>query len=150
MKKKISLIFTLLIIVSAGYLILNSQPSPLPQTPPLPTVIPANPQILNRVDIQGVSVNNFIETSKTIEETGEVFAAEKDDYVIIYHKDVEDFLLNVLSSPFESIKLEAEADFLKTLGITKIEACRLNVVIKTPRFANPDQAGKDFGLSFCE
>lgn len=150
MKRKIYIIFALLILASIGYLMLNNQTSPEPQIPPSPTIIPPSPQILNRINIQGVSVNNFLETSKTIEETGEVFATEKTDYAIIYHKDVGDFLINILSSPFESIRTKAEADFLKTLGITETEACRLSVVIKTPHFANPDKTGQNFPLSFCQ
>lgn len=150
MKKKISLIFTLLIIVSAGYLILNSQPSPLPQAPPLPTVIPANPQILNRLDIQGVFVNNFLENSKTIEKTGEVFIEENRKYSIIYHSPDESFLIYISSSPFETIRSEAENTFLKKLGINEPSACKLSVIEQTPYFANPENSGIQYPLSFCQ
>ncbi len=149
--KKTTLLIISLIIFASFYLILatNKQPEP-PNTIPSPTVIPADPQILNRVNIQGIPMNNFLETSKTIEETGEVFAVEETDYVIIYHKTSDDFLINILSSPFEDIRIKAERDFLQKLGITEENACKLDVVEKTPHFANPDKAGQSFRLSFCE
>lgn len=114
-----------------------------------PTIVPPNPQILNRIDIQGVSVGNFLETSKTIEETGEVFAVENEDYAIIYHKNDKSFLINILSSPFDLSRQKAEGAFLQTLGIDNTSACKLNVVVQTPFFANPDNAGIPYPLSFC-
>lgn len=144
------IIFALIILASAGYLMIRSQTPPSPQPPtPSPTIVPPKPQILNRVNIQGVSVNNFLETSRTIEETGEVFIAEKPEYAIVYHKSNGSFLISILSAPFETIRQNAEEDFLQILGIDKTSACKLDVVVGTPYFANPDNSGIIYPLSFC-
>lgn len=95
-------------------------------------------------------MTNFLEKSKTIEKTGEVFVIEKDDYIIVYNKISQSFLIDILSSPFDTTRATAEKDFLNYLGITQEDACKLIIIENTPYFANPQDAGKDYGLNFCQ
>ena len=48
-----------------------------------------------------------------------------------------------------SIRPQMEKDFLKTLGISEADACKLKVITNVPYDVNPDTAGIDYGLSFC-
>ncbi len=143
------LVFLLILIAFAYFVVFREKQQP-PAPTPTPTTIQPNPQILNRITIQGVSVNNFISKSKNIEKTGEVFAEENADFSIIYHKNDESFLLYISSSPFETVRSAAENVFLQKLGIDKESACRLAVIEQTPFFANPNEAGKVYKLSFCQ
>lgn len=59
------------------------------------------------------------------------------------------YLISILQSPFEEVRQIAETAFLEKLNIDKVAACKLKVNITTMRFANPDQAGQTFHLSFC-
>lgn len=59
------------------------------------------------------------------------------------------YLITILKSPFEENRLKAEQYFLEKLNIDKEAACKLKVNLGTMRFANPDQAGQTFHLSFC-
>lgn len=59
------------------------------------------------------------------------------------------YLISIVQSPFEEVRLKAEAFFLEKLNIDKEAACKLKVNITTMRFANPNQAGQTFPLSFC-
>lgn len=60
-----------------------------------------------------------------------------------------EYNINIILSPFEQIKTEAEQKFLELLNITQAQACSYNVIITTPHYANPEEAGKTYYLSFC-
>lgn len=72
------------------------------------------------------------------------------DYEIIYINQNDQYLISISGSPFEEKRKLAEQNFLKTFKINKEEACKLNVVITTPTFANPKEAGINYKLSFCD
>lgn len=74
----------------------------------------------------------------------------KGTYEVLYIDDFDEYLITVTESPFDDFRTVAEQGFIKSLGITEEEACGLNVKIATPLFANPDEAGVEYGLSFCE
>jgi hypothetical protein len=99
----------------------------------------------------GVRVNNFYKriVVRTNPE-GDTIVVDDSGYQIIFMPKSEQFLISILGSPFEKVRKEAEEELLHILGIGRADACRLDVKITTPRFANPAQAGKNFGLSFCE
>ncbi len=60
-----------------------------------------------------------------------------------------EYQISILGSPFATYRTQAENAFLVLLKISKEEACKLNVTIGTPYFANPDESGKIYPLSFC-
>lgn len=102
------------------------------------------------ITISDIEIGNFYKGKAQKTSYGDVLIETKDEYHIIYHPENESFLVSVLSSPFETVREKAEEVFLKKLGITINEACKLDVSITTPRFINPIESGKIYGLSFCE
>jgi hypothetical protein len=72
------------------------------------------------------------------------------NYAIVENRNTGLYQVNVLGSPFERARLDAEQAFLFELGITEERACVLNVVVTTPAYANPNDAGINYSLSFCE
>lgn len=127
--------------------------SPFPPEIPSPAII--LPAVIitiypaDRVIISGVTVKNFFKTAEEITSYGDVVIVNKPEYRILYQANFNQFLVNILSSPFEGVKAQAEKEFLRILDVTAPQACSLNVILATPRFANPDEAGKEYGLSFC-
>lgn len=105
--------------------------------------------VADRVTISGVEVNNFLGTGQASDK--EIVTVKKtENYTIIYHTKTSLFLISILSSPFREQRALAELEFIEKLGIEKEDACKLNVSITTPRFANEAEAGKNYKLSFCE
>lgn len=114
----------------------------------LPTVI-ITIYPTDRVIISGVAVKNFFKTAEEITSYGDVVIVNKPEYRILYQANFNQFLVNILSSPFSGIKAQAEKEFLRILDVTAPQSCRLNVVIATPLLANRQEAGREYTLSFC-
>ena len=77
-------------------------------------------------------------------------APENGKFRIVYMPSYQnEFLVNILASPFMTAKKEAEKEFLKLLDISEKDACWLYIVITTDTYANPDYADKNYRLSFC-
>lgn len=74
---------------------------------------------------------------------------DKDAYQITFHDNTQSFLITVYGAPFEWARLAAEQEFLSLTQLTKESACKIPVTIATLAFANPKEANKTFGLSFC-
>lgn len=71
-------------------------------------------------------------------------------YEIVYQEAFDLFLISVNEAPFEETRKKAEQAFLALLEASDSVACRMNVRVVSPYFANPDVAGQQFPLSFCE
>lgn len=155
-KKIIILAGLLLIIGIVGYTVTKKQ-TPTPQELidlGLPTSVPGAKIDIptgDKLNLDGNQVSNVYKSAKTINENGDVIFAESDKYQEIYHPQRNNFfLISIIGSPFEEARKEAETKFLESLEISAEEACKLNVAITTPRFANPNEAGTTYRLSFCE
>jgi hypothetical protein len=96
-------------------------------------------------------LNELGGSTKTINKSGDFsLNVQSENYSIIYFPKNKSFNISITASPFERIRRQAENDFLKKMGPDEQFICSLNVVITTPRFANPDQAGRNYPLSFCQ
>lgn len=103
-----------------------------------------------KIIIYGVSVKNFFTSPIQTNNQGDVLIVDNPDYQIAFLKPFQSFVITVLGSPFEQAREEAEYQFLQTLEITPEEACKLPITLGTPIFANPNEAGTKYKLSFCE
>lgn len=152
-KKILLLSTTLIFLLAIGSLFLRFSRKQIRQPNVfLPTPTPVQiPQISpKKINISGVQTNDFLSSPKEVNKNGDVLFAETPKYQLVYLQNFNQFIVSILSSPFETIKKEAEIEFLHRLGITENEACKLNVSVTTPYFANPDYSGKNWPLSFCE
>ena len=102
-------------------------------------------------DVPGtdIKVHNFYKNNETINPEGDTYVIEKPEYSVSYLPKVGKFMISILTSPFEQIRLQAEQDLLVNLQISEIQACKLDISISTPLFANPDFSGQQYRLSFC-
>ena len=115
----------------------------------IPTVVISLPPT-DKVIINKVVVNNFFPKATKINQYGDYSLLKNEEYKILYEAQFNLFLISIISSPFKEIRKTAEGEFVKILGVTQADACKLNVSITTPLYANPQEAGKNYRLSFCE
>lgn len=159
-KRKTLIIIAIILVLIAVILFLllllfKKQPvNVTPSVTPYPTFIfqPSVTQIPLGVKIliSDIPVNNFIKSVKKINSNGDMLIEDNGSYHIVYFPNTRQFLLSIQQSPFEKYRIEAEAALLNLLGINKTQACKLDTVITTPFFANPEEAGQSYKLSFCE
>jgi hypothetical protein len=79
--------------------------------------------------------------------TREIF--QNDSFVITYYGTDSSVFVTLNREPIAQSRIEAEQSFLRTFGLKKAEACRLNVVLNVTGSVAPYAAGQDYGLSFC-
>ncbi len=159
-------LFKILIIIAICFLLIfivlifvrkNSGETPKEVTPiPSPTIsfptpfpTPSFPQT-PEITISGVEVKNFYQNAEEYSKQGDVQFSSIPQYNLVYLSKFNEFLVSILSSPFEDTRVIAEKDFIEKLGITELEACKLTVTVTTPKSVNPEFAGKKYRLSFCE
>lgn len=142
MNKKTLIIGTLILIIILGLFILfRDKEAAKPGKPvPTPSLTTAVTPDITKINISGVEVNP----------KGDSLIVDNEKYQIVYLSQFNKFLITVLGSPFNEIKNEAEREFLKVLGITEENACKLIVEVNTPEFANPEYSGTALRLSFCK
>lgn len=104
---------------------------------------------VKRIEISGVKVADFISGTNQGESPSYYTIAKSADYHIFFLPTDEVFFISITSYPFDEHRGVAEQKLLEILAITKNDACKLNVDITTPAYANPDKAGEVYNLSFC-
>lgn len=117
-----------------------------PEVSPTAAVTPSG----DTVTISSVPVNNFYQTTTPFDAQGDRTIADVDNaYRIVYLAQYQQFLITINGSPFTTFRQQAENAFLQKMNLSQTDACKLDVVIRTPSFANPNEAGQDYRLSFC-
>lgn len=125
-------------------------PSPTPVNISKPIVIPFNKPKTSTLVVDRVTTQNFYDKGTIIDTNGDVSIKKNRLYELVYLAPFQEFIIDVLGSPFSTARLQAEQAFLKELGIAEEEACKLKVSVGTTYRVNPEEAGMKFGLSFCE
>ena len=128
--KRALLIIILLVFIIIGFLIYKKTAGLGGPTPEVALSPPPLPQILNS--------------------QGDRLIKQNPNYHLIFSPEFNQYLISVLGSPFEKYRQEAENELLNALRIDTRSACQLKIVITTPFFANPDESGRYYKLSFCE
>lgn len=98
-----------------------------------------------------VSINNPFSFGVPLgEKENVVEISGNDKYAIVYYKKDSSFLITVTSEPAELNRIDAEKVFLEKVGISKEDACKLNIIVNATFRAggNASDAG-NVGLSFC-
>ncbi len=106
-----------------------------------------------------IVVNNFIADKTTVTDPVNkgyyylgynTFNGETNiPYMIQYIADTKYFNIELLQEPLGTIRVEAENDLMKRLGITQTQMCQLNYTVSTPDSVNSVYASENLGFSFC-
>jgi hypothetical protein len=84
----------------------------------------------------------------TQDQTTVVIANTNDSDIEFYVPD-SSFNIVVLTKPFPVVRKRAEALFLKSLGISQNDACKLSAREGTTIHIDPRYSGQNYGFSFC-
>lgn len=148
-RKTIIIIVLVAIIITAISYILPNNNSGQPASSPAPKAGSTSNQASSKISISGIEVNNFLKNPLRTDNRKDATFLDNPKYGFVYFQKENQFLISITGSPFSTVKIQAENEFLTKLGIDKDQACRLNVVITTPYYANPNESGKNYKLSFC-
>jgi len=91
----------------------------------------------------------IVEQAITVSSRGDALIAAEESFQISYLKETNQFLILIKNGPFAEIRQQAEVKFLELVGNDPDTACKLNVVIRAPFFADKQLIGQEFPLSFC-
>lgn len=135
-KIKLLLIASLIIIVML--LIITTITRNQKQTPKDSYISdPTNPSIIKQQSLQTDNNGNYL-------------LIQKEAYHVNYQQQYNTYLISILKSPFETFRQQAETDLINLFKVPPATICQLKIQITTPRFANPELAGKIFKPSFCQ
>lgn len=150
MIKKIIIISPILltILLVVFFLFIGRSIEKKPSSFPKPTSVPIDQPTLRKIEISGIKTNDFISRPTDLNRDGDVLFLKTSNYEAVYLKKYNQFLLNISSSSVEIIN-QAEEEFLKKLGISKKDACRLDVIVNSPYVPNPNLSMPRKTLSFC-
>ena len=99
--------------------------------------------------VSGVDIKNIYDKPVEINNSGDVVFFKNENYQYTYLPHFSKFNITILSLPFWEKEKEAEDNFTEVLGITKKDACFLNVEISTPLFVSEEFSCKVFPLTYC-
>ena len=75
--------------------------------------------------------------------------ADPRPYSLLFNANNSSFAISLDSPPFDLARSRASYDFLELLEITQQEACRLNVYVSVTAAQDPELAGQNLGLEYC-
>jgi hypothetical protein len=97
-----------------------------------------------------VQMNNFYAADSTqVIEDGVLMIKKTANYWITYDPANSTFWIAVSGTPFVTIRAAAEQDFLTTLGVSKTDACKLDVSVGAPYTSGSSASSQSVPLSFC-
>ena len=148
------IVFLMTLIIIAGFFI----PMEKEPTQPESTAKPANtkrqpvlqPPTGEKITTSGREVDNFYKLNPTINGRGDALISNTSTYQILYFSIEDQFLISIQDKNFESTRKVAEVDLLRILNIDEEAACKLNIIETTPNFVNPDKAGYNYQMIFCQ
>lgn len=70
-------------------------------------------------------------------------------FSILYDDNNGSFIIGIESTPLSQVRESASQYFLNQLGLTVEQACTLDVYVGVQYGLDPDNSGKNLGLSYC-
>lgn len=147
MKKIIFFFFFLVFIIIIINVILRAIS---PKKTPIETTSIPTPTPVKEINISGVKVNNFLDTPVRSDRQGDTVFMQKNIYQMTYLPKYNSFIISIVAIPFEENRATAGEDFINKLGISKDQACSLNVSIGIGCKLDLEHCGKSYPLSFCQ
>jgi len=96
-----------------------------------------------------VHVNNFYNFGSGVTDGGVIIIKATSTYWFTYDPLTSEFWIAISGTPFNTLQLVAEQDFLATLGVSEADACKLSVSEGVPYSPGNSLDGQSFPLSFC-
>lgn len=110
--------------------------------------VPDSMDEITRV-VSGVSVNDFYKDAVRVTETNDAILVETDQYQIDYVSEFERFKITIIDPDIELAQKNAEEKLLEILGITKSDACKLQIDEYVATYVDSELAGYSLPTKFC-
>lgn len=164
MNKKIIIAVLVLIILGVALAIFffarknpstTGVPGDITGTLPIETTTPPGPpptgDTITLGTTQGdVTTKNFYKSADyTTQDKETVVVHATSTYSIVYNVSDSSFIITLLAMPLEAARQAAETAFLSYLGVSKQDACKLNVYEGVPASVSDQYSGTPIPLSFC-
>jgi len=78
-----------------------------------------------------------------------IFLEENNRFSIGFLKSENAFGIVLAAKPIDVVRKDAEDRFLRDLGISEKDACKLKVSVRVPASVDVKTDDRDIGLSFC-
>lgn len=168
-KKKLYIIAIIILVLFFGsllILLIFSKKSPPQEKPavitpvykiPISVTVPVQ-KITQKISVtnapgksvvSGVVVNDISKIGRVIDTKGDMVFSDDRRYQVMYLPLYKIFYVTVLEAPFEQNRILAENYFIKTLGITRDQSCRMTVYVDVSEVIDPKKGGKKYNLSWC-
>lgn len=97
-----------------------------------------------------VQIKNFAKLAEK-GDNGIIYPVDKKNYNIGYNPTSQEFIVTLLATNnIEDVRQDAENDLLEALGISRTDACKLNVYLYISAALTENTAlSQNHGLSFC-
>ena len=111
---------------------------------------PADDRFVIHTPKGDVAVIDFRKHPVLVTEDRQTFVIEdKMNFQIVFNVADTSFIITAKVKPFPVVRKEGEAAFLKNLGISQNDACKLSAYEGTTARVDPRYSGQSFGFSFC-
>jgi len=154
-----ALVLSFILVIAAGVFLPVRRNAPIRPAPQQPSGSgnqipnsgsPAN--IEGKIPIKTstgkVFVNDFRKNAE-VASSGVLYFVEKNEYNIAYNSTGNEFILTLLvNKDIEKTRGAMENDFINSLGISREDACKLNVYLYVSAAVDNKLSG-NHGLSFC-
>lgn len=114
----------------------------------LSTMSPAIALEQGKMRMNNIEMNDVTQGSN-FGPSGEVVVRNDDDTYLVFSPESNIFWIEVSGSPYTESRKRSEMALLNDLGISRNEACFLNVNVSAPRVLHPDIGYVNPSLSFC-
>jgi hypothetical protein len=116
-----------------------------------PATAPTGDTLVLGTPYGSVTMNNFYKTAEISLDQKTAVIQQTPAYIIDYNVADSSFTIGILSMPFDVSRQAAETELLKSLGISRQEACKLKVYEGVPASVpgSEQYVGQTFSLSFC-
>jgi hypothetical protein len=130
----------------------------VPPTPNIKLNTPSGDTFIIQTPNGDVQVRNFLINPVERHDYADMITitiSETKDYGIVYQifgprlNNKYEFVVLPYTKPVESAVAKAEAALLENIGVSREDACKLNVRVGVADYVDPRYAGTNYGLSFC-
>ena len=100
---------------------------------------------------EAVEVNNFYNDTLEVHDST-YYLSQESTYTIFFDKLKNSFIITLFVTEVDNgndIRYRAEEELMKKLGISRGEACLLQIEVGVPFSSSPNLSGINYGLSFC-
>lgn len=125
------------------------QSQPVVQQGALPPLVKEGEILLEGYNGKSIVVKDFISDHPAQNMQEDRFLSDTSEYSITYVNISRQFFIAFSDIPSLELRMKAEDELLQILGISRSDACGLNIYESVPKELGDEYSGANFGFSSC-